>query len=157
MRATILLTLLTTAAFAGTKPNVECTLDRDPDDVVAKGRDVTIERGQIVKDVVVVDGNVLIKKGASVKTILVTNGNITLESGATVRESIINIGGTPKIALGATVKGSRIVVNDGVHLQGDEGGTFDVNLKVDGQPIGEKILAEVLKELRGCKVVDSTN
>jgi hypothetical protein len=155
MRSLLLLALLSVPAFAGPRTNVECTLDRDPDDIVAKGKDITIEAGQRVKDVIVIDGNVRVKKGASVKTILVTNGTITLEAGARVREHVINIGGTPSIDPKARVKGSRIVVNEGIHLQGDEGGTFDLNLRVDGRPIGEKILAEVLGELRGCKIVDT--
>lgn len=154
MRTSLLITLLCLPAFAGSRTQVECSLDRDPDDVVEKGRNVTIEPGQTVKDVVVIDGNVRIKKGASVKTVLVSNGTITLEAGATVRESVVDIGGTPKIDPKAVVKGSRIVIDDGIHIQGDAGSQLDVNLQIGGESLEKNIIAEVLKELRGCKVVD---
>ncbi len=38
-----------------------------------------------------------------------------------MRESIIDIGGTPKIHPQAIVKGSRIVIDDAIHLTGDDG------------------------------------
>ncbi len=152
MRHVLLLSMLGSGlAFAG-EPKVTCSLKADADDRVAKGQDLEVKSGQVIKDAIVVDGNLIVRQGASVKSAVALHGHVTIEAGATVRDSIFVLGGAIHVAPGATVKGSRLSLDDGLHLVGEDGGRLDVNISVDGEALGQKLLASVMKENHACRV-----
>lgn len=159
MRAALVILALSFPAFAGdggasSKPRVDCTLEQhDPDDLVARGKDLTVEPGKKVKDVLVVDGNVTVKKGAVVKTVFVTNGTVTIEKGATVQGAVMVVGGKVKVADRADVKKGVLTLDDGIHVEGQKGDSFDLNFTIDGQSLGQRIAAEIIKDMRGCKLL----
>lgn len=156
MRASWFLLAVALPALAAepSKTKIDCTLEhRDPDDVVARGHDVVIEPGQKVKDVLVVDGSVRLKKGAVVKTLFVSNGTATVEQGATVEGAVLVVHGRAVVIDRADVKKGVLTLDDGLHIEGQKGESFDLNLRIDGQSLGQKLASEIVKDMRGCKLV----
>jgi hypothetical protein len=141
------------AAEPKAKNNIECTIEQGSQDLVTIGRDAIIEPGGVAQKVVVIDGNLLVKKGARAKSVLVSNGNVTVEAGATVDGSVITIGGKSTVARKSDVKESVVTLGDGLEIVGDKGDALSLNITIEGKSLGEKIVDEVLKDLRGCKVV----
>lgn len=150
MRAFLLVALLPSLAFAQSK--FDCSLKADKDDLVARGQNLEVTRGQTVKDAVVVEGNLVLRKGSSVKSAVVLRGTLTVEAGATVRETVVVIGGHADISKGATIKGSTIILDEGLHLVGDDGKSVDVAVSIGGQPLGTRIVTELLKDIHACHV-----
>lgn len=135
------------------KARVECTIEQGSNDFVSIGKSAVIEAGAPLQKIVVIDGSVTVKKGARVKSILVSNGSATIEEGAQVDGSVITIGGKSSIARKTDVKESVITLDDGLKVVGDKGDGLSLNLTIDGKSLGEKIVDEVVKELRGCRIV----
>ncbi len=138
-------------AFAG-ETKLECSLKGDPDDRISKGKSLEVRAGEVIKDAIVLEGDLVVRRGASVKSAVVVRGTVTIEAGAMVRGSVVALGGRARVAPGATVQGSRLVLDDGLHLVSEDGGTLDVAISVGGEPLGKKIAAEVLKDVRACRV-----
>ncbi|MFT3708737.1 MAG: hypothetical protein QM817_13890 [Archangium sp.] len=141
------------AADPRPKSNIECTIEQGSQDLVTIGRDAIIEPGGVAQKVVVIDGNLLVKKGARAKSVLVSNGSVTIEAGAQIDGSVITIGGKSTVARKTDVKESVITLDDGLKIIGDNGDGLSLNITIDGKSLGEKLVDEVLKELRGCKIV----
>ena len=151
MRLTLLMGVLCAVpAFAGT--SIDCSLDRGPGDVVEKDKDIVIETG--VQNVVAAGGNITLKKGAHVKTVLATHGSVTVEAGAVVDEAIIAVGGKLVVDPKATVKGGRIVINDGIKVMGESGDNLSFDFTIDGKTLSQRIVEDIVSNVHGCKVVD---
>lgn len=161
-RVALLLSLAPIVALAGEpkaaapkvkKAHVDCKLQQKSDDLVFKGQDVTIGPDTRADAVLVIDGNVTVQPGAQVNVVLVSNGNATVQAGAQVKKSVITVGGVAKVAQRGDVKESVITIGDGLHIDGKDG-RIDLNLSVDGQDLGRKMAAELIREVRGCELVD---
>ncbi|MBI5543738.1 MAG: hypothetical protein HY901_07625 [Deltaproteobacteria bacterium] len=146
------LALATPAASLADEVKINCDLKADKDDVVIKGKDVVIEAGRKVKDAVAVDGNVLIKKGAKVKSAVALKGKVTLEAGATVEDSAVALGGTVEVGEGARVGGSRVWVDQGIHVIDEKGAKVDLDLSVNGSSLSKLVLNAILKDIRSCQI-----
>lgn len=135
------------------RPNgVHCEVKADKDDVVRKGQTVVIEAGQKVKDAVALEGDVVIKKGARVKSAVAINGSVTVESGATVTENVVAVGGELRIAPGARVQGSRVSLGKTLHLIDEDGQEVTLGLEVNGESLGQKLVREILAEVKACRI-----
>lgn len=137
-------------AVAGTV--LHCTRSADKDDLVVEKKSAEVRAGQVVKNAVVVEGDLTVKAGAVVRNAVVVKGTLRVEKGAVVEESVVVVGGRAVLAEGATVKGSRVEVDDGLHLVGEDGQRLDLALSVDGESVGKRLLAEVLKDVHTCQV-----
>jgi hypothetical protein len=159
MRSFLVLALLALPAFAAdggpdSKFKVDCSLERDRDDLTARGKSLLLEATARAKDVIVVDGNVTVKKGAVVTgTIFVSNGDVVIEAGATVKGAILIAGGKATVAQRSDVKQGIVTLDEGLHVNGGDGNSLDLNLNLEGQSLGKKIVADIVKEMRGCKLV----
>lgn len=135
------------------KPHLDCRFEQGKDDLVFIGKDVVIGPETKADVVLVLDGNVTVKPGARLKTLVVSNGNATLDAGASVKKSVLVVGGKAAIAQRSDVKEGVITIDDGIHLSGKDG-SLDLSFNVDGEPVGKKLVTEVVRELRGCTLVD---
>src|SRR5438445_674046 len=95
----------------------ECRIDSGPGDVVKKTADIVIEAGQVAEDVITLDGNVTIKSGANVKSAVSFHGNVIVEDGAKGQKSALAVGGTVKVARGASVNSPSEVRDDGEKVE----------------------------------------
>src|SRR4051794_27480223 len=142
--------LVASPAFA----SGDCHVDAGPNDRVAKGHDVVIGENEWAESAVAIEGNVIIRKGAHVKNAVALHGSVTVEAGAIVDESVVAFGGKTRIDPAAQVKGSVVALDKGLHIRSDEGKDFSININVDGESLGRKILNSVLKDLDQCVVED---
>jgi NDP-sugar pyrophosphorylase family protein len=152
MRLIPLLILLTAGLASAGETTLDCSLKADPDDRISKGKSLEVKAGEILKDAVVLDGDLVVRRGASVKSAVAVHGTVTIEDGATVRGSVVALGGKLRVGPKASVQGSRISLDDGLHVVGEDGGSFDVGISMGGEPLGKKLMAEVLKDVRACRV-----
>src|SRR5690242_9367053 len=88
---------------ARVKPHVHCNVDAGPNDLVARGKDLVVEKGKAIDTAVALEGNVVVKAGAEVRQVMALGGSIVLERGAVVRESAIAVGGDVRAGDGARI------------------------------------------------------
>ena len=133
----------------------ECQVDAGPNDVVKKKGDVIIEAGQTVEDAISLDGMVVIKSGAKVKSAVSFHGSVVVEDGATVKETALAVGGIVTVSKNAKVKSVVEVSERGIRVRGDDGDDIDVNLKIAGKSLGQRIADEALVKMKNCKITAS--
>lgn len=141
--------------FAATPALAEddCRVEAGPNDVVKKSGDVVITEGQVVEDAIAIDGRVVVKKGAVVKNAVAFHGDVVVEEGARVSKSALSIGGSVKVAKGASVNGTVEISDKGLRVRGEDGDDVDVNVVIGGKSLGQRIADEALVKLKNCKVV----
>jgi NDP-sugar pyrophosphorylase family protein len=131
----------------------KCMVEAKKGDRVAKGEDVVIASGERVGDAVAVEGNVIVRSGGQVKSAVALHGSVTLESGAHVTDSVIALGGKIKVSKGAKVDGSRISLDDSLHIVGDDGDDVNIGINVGGKSLARELLKPLLAKFHDCGVV----
>jgi NDP-sugar pyrophosphorylase family protein len=130
-----------------------CHVTAGPHDRVAKDHDVEVAANETVESVVAVNGNVVVRKGAHVKNAVALHGSVTIEPGALVDESVVVFGGRANVDSSAKVNGSVVSLGKGLHVRGEDGKSFDLDVSIDGESLAKNLLEKVLKDLDRCVVV----
>lgn len=144
-------------AKASDRDPVECSVEAEGNDRVAKGHDVVVSAGEHVDNAVAVDANVIVRSGAHVKSALALHGSVTVEPGAELSGSVVAIGGKVQVAKEAHVSGGTLALDgrEGLHLQGDDGKDLDVSLSFDGKSLAQEILEPLIAGIHRCKVTQT--